>query len=481
MKYSVEKEFIISQMLNAYSKSIADGLTKIEQKSAFDLVTNVDKEVEVEISAAIKKQFPTDNIHGEETSGNQQISGRTWTIDPIDGTCNMASAIPLYGVQCSLFDDDDVVLSAIYLPHWNYLLYAIKGQGCYLNDKRVYVKKDNSVTNAIVSFGDYPHAKHKMALRQHKAVARLYPQIAKIRMFGAACIDFALVAAGKTDGTVVITKNLWDIAPGILLCREAGAIVTNLEGKPYCFGDEGVVCCANEVLSQMISTAFKNNFTLQIGEKTYSYNACIFDFDGVVFNTEKYHHLAWVKALSVAKVNVSFTWEEYLPLKSRGREPIFAYLQSKLNAPLTQTQVKTLNDEKTKAYNQLIQQTTDDGLIDGVVDFLHYLEKTNVKTAVASSSTSTKQIVSQLNLNTQFNAVLDGNLSVAKKPSPQIFNLAASQISEDATQCLVFEDAQSGIDAAISAGMDVVAVGIKSDKALLCIDDFTQITQYLKN
>lgn len=258
MKYETEKNMLTQSIKQIYQKYSRIGIGSIVQKTQFDLVTNIDCGIEHELTEAIHKNFPHDKIHGEETSNKQIIEGRTWTIDPIDGTCNMASSIPLYGVQCALFENSEIVFSIIYLPHFCEMLFAERGAGCFLNGTRIYVKQNMSINNAIVSFGDYPHLKvPDISLRQHMAIGRLYPKIAKIRMFGAACIDFSSVASGRTDGTVVITNNLWDIAPGILMCKEAGATLTNLDGNPYRFGDAGVVATSSPTLSTLIAEAFR--------------------------------------------------------------------------------------------------------------------------------------------------------------------------------------------------------------------------------
>ena len=257
MKYQKERDFIVGEIKRIYAKYAEHGIDDVTQKTQFDLVTNIDVGIEKELTASILSAFPNDKIHGEETSSAQEIVGRTWTIDPIDGTCNMSGNLPLYGVQCALLNDGEIVFAVIYLPNFGETMVAEKGCGVYLNGKRVEVKRHGTLNNALVSFGDYPHYKTpEIAQRQHRAIAHLFTKIAKIRMFGAACIDFAFVAAGRTDGTVVITRNLWDIAPGILMCQEAGAILTNLDGKPYKFSDNGVVASATKELSQLIATAF---------------------------------------------------------------------------------------------------------------------------------------------------------------------------------------------------------------------------------
>lgn len=251
-----EKDFIICQMKTAFQRFADSGPRDIRQKSQFDLVTEVDVAVEQYLTDAISREFPEDRIHAEEMASHETISGRTWTIDPIDGTCNMARNIPLYGVQVSLFQEGQPVLGAIYLPFWEQMLWAVRGEGCWCNGERIYVNRSISLNNAVISFGDYTHKSDAMALRQHKAVGYVYPRVAKLRMYGAACVDMALVAQGKLDATALTTTNVWDLAPGIALCREAGAIVTNLDGQPWKVGDAGVIVGATEQSSELMCRGF---------------------------------------------------------------------------------------------------------------------------------------------------------------------------------------------------------------------------------
>lgn len=256
MDYTKEKDFLLLHMHRAFAGYGKNPPAEVQQKSQFDLVTEIDVRIEAYLTDAIKQAFPQDHIHGEEMSGNQEITGRTWTIDPIDGTCNMARGIPMYGIQCALFDGGQVVLGAIFLPFSGQTLYAIKGQGCYCNDRPVRVSQNTPLNHAIVSFGDYSHKDDALAELQHIAIRRIYPHVAKLRMYGAACLDFSFVACGKTDATAVLTRNIWDLAPGVLLCQEAGGIVVNLRGEPYRPGDPGVIACSTRQLADLMIRSF---------------------------------------------------------------------------------------------------------------------------------------------------------------------------------------------------------------------------------
>ena len=138
----------------------------------------------------------------------------------------------------------------MYLPHFQEMYYAKAGQGAYLNGQRLQVR-DSDLEHGIVSFGDFPHSRPTDAKQEMKIIENLSSRIAKIRMFGAACMDFAFVASGKTTGTVIFTKNKWDIAPGILLCQEAGALLKGWDGD-YTEESDVVIAASTEELYQAI-------------------------------------------------------------------------------------------------------------------------------------------------------------------------------------------------------------------------------------
>ena len=222
-------KFIAEAAKEAYKKYVdLDNLT-IKDKSKFDLVTTIDLDIEKYLISKINKEYPNDKILSEETNSTTEVSDYTWTIDPIDGTYNMANGIRMFGIQISMYLNNDIYLSFIHIPVLGETYYAVKGKGAYLNDKRIKVNNRN-LEHCIVSFGDFPHNSLVNLETQNKLMLGLAKKVAKIRMFGAACVDFSSVAAGKIDGTILFTKNKWDLAPGLLLCKEAGALIKDLDG-----------------------------------------------------------------------------------------------------------------------------------------------------------------------------------------------------------------------------------------------------------
>ena len=247
--YQKELELIVRAMKEAYYAH--GGFSRVSDKDGFDLVTDADENIEAYLLKQIHEHFPEDRILSEETGSKTKIEGRTWTVDPIDGTVNMAKGIPLFGIQCSLFDGGECVMSAIWLPVFDECYTAVKGKGAFCNGEPLHVKPCEA-NRAMVSFGDFSHKRIDDFTDQHRMLYLLSTHVAKIRMFGSAAVDLAAVASGVTNATVIFTRNQWDLAPGILLCREAGAVVTDQEGKEYTLESRGVVAAADKELADLI-------------------------------------------------------------------------------------------------------------------------------------------------------------------------------------------------------------------------------------
>ena len=476
MGYTNELNFITGKIKEAYSRFAASGPKDIRSKSAFDLVTEVDVNIERFLTEGILSAFPGDKIHAEELSSSQEITGRTWGIDPIDGTCNFAHGIPTYGIQCCLFDEGEPKMAVIYLPCQEELYTAMEGEGCFLNGEKVTVDKTVTADTAVISVGDFTHKSDRLAALQYKAVGYLYPRVSKLRMYGAASVDYAWFVSGRLAATVFTTRNLWDIAPGILMSREAGAIVMGLDGQPYTYSKEGVMLAANEEIAKLMQDAFNPEIPMHMGDQR-KLKAFIFDFDGVVVDTEKYHYLSWCQ--SAAHVGYDLGWEEYLPLKSTGNTEITQYLCDHSGKEVSEELFAIMRQTKLTSFDELVKDLSEKDVLPGIRDFLSWLNEQGVKTAVASSSNTSSGLAKRFDLAKHFGVVIDGNRKLPRKPAPDTFLLAAKMLGVEPKDCIVFEDSLAGIEAAVNAGMPVVAVGgIRSDKAVLHIQDFRDIRNF---
>ena len=476
MVYTKELEFITTHIRLAFDRFAVSGPADVRQKSAFDLVTEVDVQIESYLTEKILDAFPGDRIHAEELHNSQPIEGRTWVIDPIDGTVNFAHSIPTYGIQCCLFQDSEPKLSVIYLPMQQEMYTAIAGSGCYLNGEKVTVDSAVTAQNAVISLGDFTHKSDRLAALQYGAVGYLYPRVAKLRMYGAASVDCAWLVAGRLSATVFTTRNLWDIAPGILMTKEAGGIVLGLDGEPYDFTKEGVILCANTEIAGLMSRAFQGEISMNTAAPK-KLRGFIFDFDGVVVDTEKYHYLSWCKAAE--HVGYTLGWEEYLPLKSTGNTEITRYLSERSGKDVSAELFDRMRQTKLEEFDRLVADLSEKDVLPGVRDFLTWLNRQNVKTAVASSSNTSSGLARRFALDKHFHVIIDGNQKLPRKPAPDTFLLAAKLLGVEPEACIVFEDSLAGIEAACNAGMPVIAVGgIRSEKAIAHIQDFRQIGQF---
>ncbi len=205
------------------------------------------------------------------------------------------------------------------------------------------------------------------------------------------------------------------------------------------------------------------------------FKCAIFDFDGVIIDTEKYHHKAWHAAF--AYFGIEFTWNDYVPLKSTGRKFIISYIEKRENRIFSESEKQTIEKIKDEVYTACFKDISENDFTNGVIDFLEFLLSKNIKTGVASSSRNAKDLIDKFNLGKYFNVVIDGtNVTCPKKPNPDIFIEVARRLNMNNYDCVVFEDSYAGFEAAIAGGFDLITIGeLHSDSALLAIDDFTDI------
>lgn len=204
-----------------------------------------------------------------------------------------------------------------------------------------------------------------------------------------------------------------------------------------------------------------------------NYKAYIFDFDGVVMDTESLHFKAWNKGFSL--LGSTLTEEEYLPLKSTGRKHIVNTFSHKIGREISEQEAEKICKVKDEYFKELCKNVNKSLLINGVEEFLIKLKKEDKKIAVASSASTTTELLKKVGLTKYFSVVADGNLGLPKKPDPAVFLKAAELLKVEAKDCLVFEDSIAGLKACENADMAFVAVGAKCDKAILEIKDFTLI------
>ena len=204
---------------------------EIESKStAIDIATQMDKKAEKFIVESLLAARPDDGIIGEEGSAVESKSGITWVIDPLDGTTNFLHNIPQYCVSIALKQKEEITHAVVYDPNRNHLFTASKGQGAYLNDRRIRVSKSPKLQDSIIGTGipfrDFTYLPQYLVILEE-----IVKKTAGIRRPGSAALDLAYVAAGWFDGFWEIDLSTWDVAAGGLIVSEAGGMVSDFDEK----------------------------------------------------------------------------------------------------------------------------------------------------------------------------------------------------------------------------------------------------------
>ena len=203
---------------------------QVDSKGHNDFVTEVDRQAEAEIISVLKRAYGDHAFLGEESglTGSADAEYR-WVIDPLDGTMNFLHGMPHFSVSIALLKQDRLFQAVIYDPMRQELFTAGKGEGAFLDAKRLRVKKTQHLADALLGSG-FPN-RNKQDLDFYQRTARHYTERSSgVRRLGSAALDLAYVAAGRLDGVWLMGLSEWDLAAGALLVREAGGLVNDFDG-----------------------------------------------------------------------------------------------------------------------------------------------------------------------------------------------------------------------------------------------------------
>lgn len=213
-----------------------------------DLVTEVDVSSEQLIRQRIGEEYPEHWILSEETDGEldsfammkRPSSGYGWIIDPIDGTINFIHGIPHFSVSIGIMKEGSLLHGVVYNPVNREMFHATKDGGAYLNRKRIRVRTDQELDDALLATGFQASdwRRGSIALSQADRAAGVSRSV---RIFGAASLDLCMVASGRLTGFWHDGLYPWDVAAGLLIVREAGGTVTNASGEPYAMSDKTLI------------------------------------------------------------------------------------------------------------------------------------------------------------------------------------------------------------------------------------------------
>lgn len=231
---------VMTIMINAARKA-ARGLRRdfgevealqVSRKGAADFVSAADIRAEQAIFEELSKGRPKYGFVMEERG---EIEGadnsNRWIVDPLDGTTNFLHGLPHYAISIALERDRQPYAGVVYNPATDELFWAEKGEGAFVNDRRLRVSARPDLESALFATG-LPFKGRPGRARALKETERVLENTSGIRRYGSAALDLAFVAAGRFDAYWERGLNNWDVAAGIVLVREAGGVVTEIEGGP---------------------------------------------------------------------------------------------------------------------------------------------------------------------------------------------------------------------------------------------------------
>lgn len=199
----------------------------------FDPVSHIDKGAEDIILGTIANAFPEHGLISEERERKHATSDYTWVIDPLDGTINFIHGQKYFGVSIALLNREDIIVGVVYNPNLNEMFTAVKGNGAYLNERRIQVSEAAILDQSLLCTG-FPYNRKSEAFgRSIKNFIRLLRASQAVRRYGSAALDLGNVACGRFDGYLVTGSQIWDYMAGALIVTEAGGKVTDLEGSPF--------------------------------------------------------------------------------------------------------------------------------------------------------------------------------------------------------------------------------------------------------
>jgi myo-inositol-1(or 4)-monophosphatase len=233
---------------------------RIDYKGDVDIVTQADGRSEQAIMSRLRNHFPKHAIVAEESGAHAAAAGGTrycWYVDPLDGTTNFAHGYPWFCVSIALAEgapgSEQLLAGVIYHPLTDELFTAARGEGAYLNHKRIHVSGVEKLATSLLGTGFPAHKRAQnpnihfywnFTLRSHG-----------VRRAGSAALDLAAVACGRFDGFWEFGLHPWDTAAGVLLVREAGGTVTNFAGEPYQLGMRECLASNTRIHEEMRAVA----------------------------------------------------------------------------------------------------------------------------------------------------------------------------------------------------------------------------------
>jgi len=230
---------------------------QVSRKGPADFVSMADRQAEKTIVEELRHARPDWRLTLEEGGSIDGDPDKPrWIVDPLDGTTNFLHGIPHFSISIAVEDPrgpqgrPEITQALVYQPLTDESFWAEKGRGTWLNERRLRVSARRNLDEALIATG-VPFLGHGHMDRFERILGAVAPEVAGIRRFGSAALDLAWVAAGRYDGFWEEDLNVWDVAAGILLVREAGGFVTDFRGGDAGLAKGEIVAASGELHSKL--------------------------------------------------------------------------------------------------------------------------------------------------------------------------------------------------------------------------------------
>lgn len=241
---------LIKEAGNRIRNSFLTDITIESKEDANDLVTNIDKEIEQFFISRIREDFPGHRIFGEEGFGDnvENLDGTVWMLDPIDGTMNFIHQKRNFAISLGIYVDGTGKLGYIYDVVNDDLYHALHNGGAYYNDEKLMPLAETRMAESIIGMNaTWAAPNHHV---DHEGTIRLIREARGIRSYGSAALELAYVASGRLDAYISMRLSPWDIAGGLVIAQEVGAIATNFAGKAANLLEQDAFIAANPSIHQ---------------------------------------------------------------------------------------------------------------------------------------------------------------------------------------------------------------------------------------
>lgn len=256
---------LLSEMLSTAVHAAQEGATilrryfrcddlEVRTKVGYDLVTQADEESEACILEILQGRFPDHRVLAEESGWSSQGGTYQWFVDPLDGTSNFSHGLPNFCVSIACYQGATPLVGVVLDPMGDNLFTAQRGGGALWNGRPMSVSKRGALGGAFLATG-YPFRAREALDLYLKVFRDVFLEARGIRRCGSAALDLAYTAAGVYDGFFEFRLSPWDVAAGVLLVREAGGVITDLDGGESYLSSGNLIAGSEEVYRGLLAVA----------------------------------------------------------------------------------------------------------------------------------------------------------------------------------------------------------------------------------